>query len=521
MGLTVIILIGMLLRLCFLSTQSLWADEAFTVLIAKMPLDNFVALIAKVDYHPLLYYLSLSVWGKTVLPRLAQWHAAPEACWRSFNLLIALALLLAQYLVGKDLGGKRLGFWAVLLTAFSSCAFSLDLNLRNYSLLALGVLLSFWGAAFFFERKVSGWFWFYVLASLLALYTNYLAIFALLTQNLLFLCLYRGKEIKRWLSAQGLIVLLFLPGLYVLLLQTRGSVVPNLTFLGKPDFSSLVGAYYFVFGGNFLIISKLACQLIVLLLLGGFVYGSQTLKAEKKTWLLVYGLLPVLGAYLVTVLTGKQIFAQRHCLYIYPVILLGLARGILQLWESPKAYVQYLSAGLVILFFAVNLTSLYNRQFKEIYKNPDWRGAASLLEADASARDTALIVNNRYQSLPLDFYLKKPFAHHFLYLDSTGRSRLAAGREPLLGQNYADKKKVDYLQCSGGVSEVLSQYSNVWLILNQEYYDDPQDNLKKWLDGHYNLVDSRIFWRANQDKSGNIRMYHYAVIKEAGLKPVR
>lgn len=89
-GLRLLILLllglGVILRLCRLDWQPLWADEGYSVYFATETLPRLLWLTAH-DIHPPLYYVLLHGW-------LTVWSAPDPLRLRLFSVLLALPVLL-------------------------------------------------------------------------------------------------------------------------------------------------------------------------------------------------------------------------------------------------------------------------------------------------------------------------------------------------------------------------------------------------------------------------------------------
>jgi mannosyltransferase len=62
-----IVLIGALLRIYHLGTQSLWLDEVISVDFGKLTVPQLIQAAAR-DVHPPLYYLLLHYWMRFLAP---------------------------------------------------------------------------------------------------------------------------------------------------------------------------------------------------------------------------------------------------------------------------------------------------------------------------------------------------------------------------------------------------------------------------------------------------------------------
>lgn len=81
--------------------QSIWFDEAYSIMVAKQPVAQAIDLAA-VDTHPPLYYLLLHVWGSIV-----NWDVLGL---RALSVGMYGASLLVAALLARRLFGTRAGY---------------------------------------------------------------------------------------------------------------------------------------------------------------------------------------------------------------------------------------------------------------------------------------------------------------------------------------------------------------------------------------------------------------------------
>ena len=163
--------------------QSLWRDEAFSVVLAEHNFLDIVRLTAN-DYNPPLYYLLLHFWMKI--------FGQSEISVRMLSFLFHILLTYIAYLfVKKFLKSKFFIFNFSFLIFFNPMLLYYAFEARMYSLLALLATLSMYH---FYQKN---WLW-HIVFTTLGLYTQPFMIFVLLTQ-LIYLILtsdLKGKIIK-------------------------------------------------------------------------------------------------------------------------------------------------------------------------------------------------------------------------------------------------------------------------------------------------------------------------------------
>ena len=116
----------------FLAPGGLWLDEALSVNIAKLPLQQVPGALVQ-DGSPPLYYLLLHYW------MLA--FGESDFAVRALSGLISTATLPFLWAAGERAGGRRAAWAALLLGATSPWAIFYGTDTRMYSLMALEAIV--------------------------------------------------------------------------------------------------------------------------------------------------------------------------------------------------------------------------------------------------------------------------------------------------------------------------------------------------------------------------------------------
>ncbi|HQH74572.1 MAG TPA: glycosyltransferase family 39 protein, partial [bacterium] len=106
----VILAAQLLLSLGFLANKTLWLDEAYSAMMARLPLKDIVQAMT-FDAGPPLYYLLLYAW-RAVL-------GESETALRSLSLLFALAATAGVYQLAREAVDRPAAVLSTLLFAFS------------------------------------------------------------------------------------------------------------------------------------------------------------------------------------------------------------------------------------------------------------------------------------------------------------------------------------------------------------------------------------------------------------------
>ena len=206
-----LVIAGCVLR--FVSTGALWLDESISNEIAKRPLgDLFSAL--RHDGSPPLYYLLLHAW-------IAVFGDSTFAV-RSLSSVISLGALPLAWLVGKELGGRRLAGTMLLVTASTPYALRYATETRMYELIFVEVLLGTWIYVRVRRTPTRRWLIATTLITAALAYTHYWSFF--LIGPVVALLLYRRQW--RIVGAMAASVILFAPWLPSFFFQIRKTGTP-------------------------------------------------------------------------------------------------------------------------------------------------------------------------------------------------------------------------------------------------------------------------------------------------------
>ncbi|MFM7063660.1 MAG: hypothetical protein ACKO04_09255 [Actinomycetes bacterium] len=351
LGLTALsVVVGVVAR--FAPRSDLWLDEALSVNIARLPLDQIPDALRQ-DGHPPLYYVLLHLW--TVVDTSNWWV-------RALSGVIALSGLPLAYLVGRrigsrvagdGLGARRTGL--LMLAAYAVVPYGVryGAETRMYALVIVEVLAGYllvdnlWSGRTTGRRRAgSAAGLALVTASLL--WTHYWSLWLVCTVGLV--ALWQSvrshrpttRTGARW-SVAALVGggLLFAPWLPTMLYQSAHTGTP----WGKPfrPTTMLLVAVVDFAGGSFAEAQLLSYVLVGLVVAGlvvravrdpspHLVLGGRPLprvRAEMGIVLVTLGL-----AWAVSSVSGGT-FASRYASVVYPLFLAAVAAGM-ALARSPR-----------------------------------------------------------------------------------------------------------------------------------------------------------------------------------------
>ncbi|HEX2923179.1 MAG TPA: glycosyltransferase family 39 protein, partial [Chloroflexota bacterium] len=410
--------IALAVRLNNLGVQSLWVDEAMSVVFASKPLPELMQLLVTEDIHPPLYPVFLHYW--MTLAGNGEYAAR-------FPSAIAGALLIPLiYLAGSRL--ERLtdpedrpaislvGLVASVLAAGSAYYIGFSQEARNYMAVTLAGLLSSYLLLLALAGRSRRLWIAYGLATLAALYTHYTAALLLLSQAAFVLLVRKpyGDAWKRWLLTTLAVGICFLPwlGFSIAQIQRISDYWPGTLRLDAAIRTSLL---QFVVGGGadlqgMVLPMALGVGLLLLGILALLVGGSRRNFSQPAFFLLLYMLIP--AALIFGVAYFRPKFDPRYLLIITPAFYLTLAWGIAAMLRQAVQpdriillRVLFPILGIAALAGSVAISIVYGEPTKVMHVGDgsgasaeygDYRALVSYLESQAKPGDAVVLMMNTY-----------------------------------------------------------------------------------------------------------------------------
>jgi uncharacterized membrane protein len=399
-----IFLIGLILRLYEISRKPLWLDEASTYYLTTQPDLMSVISAASADHHAPLHFIT--IWCVRLFGSSEFFLRAPSAIAGALTVLVI-------FFIAKEIWNEHAGLIAAALLAVSPYHILYSQEARMYGMAVLFVSL----AVYMFLRsartgRLSDWLLFGGTCAL-AFYTHFYTAFAIVA-------LVAGYFVLRFRT------------FYPKTAAAGGDESRRLTI--PPDFRNFLAGMIFSFvlvipvlasffnqsgyfiGGTFnwglsmgdiplqtfLLFSSggasgIAVPLALLIVLLAFT-GIAMLWFSKKEMAVALAAIFFIPMFISMYLSRFIPFNVRYHLYLI-VVFFALAAIPLE-WLSKKLPARYgtvVIMGLIVLIFAVPLTSYYTEAYQ------DWRGSAATLTALTNNGDAVVPLPwNNY--LPLSYY---------------------------------------------------------------------------------------------------------------------
>ncbi len=318
-GLAILLLVGFSIRLYNSAGPSLSFDELWSVYLTRLPFDEMLGLVSRLDVHPPLYYILLR--GVTAI-------GTSEIIYRLSSTLFDLAALVPLYLLGRRLVGIRAAWIACGIFTISSLHVIYAQNVRMYTLQATLFLLSYallW--RLLNEERPPRWVYpAYLLSSAPTLYLNNFAALLLATQAIILLAIGRNRRsFIRMGILWAIIGLIYLPWLATLLTQFKNNTTFNtpslvellISFISMAGADHVNGPLHF----NLLVIENpwMLVGLVVITFAG---IRQLTARPRELTFLLIFWAAPLLISWTLSQL--KPVYADRAfmaCSFAYFLII--------------------------------------------------------------------------------------------------------------------------------------------------------------------------------------------------------
>lgn len=398
---TIAALVAMGVSLWVGMQQSVWFDEAYSVIVSKQEPAEIIQLVG-VDVHPPAYYLLLHAWGSAF-----GWGEFP------IRLMSVLALggsIIIAGLLVRRLFGDRAAIVSTAIIAFSPLLLRYGFEIRMYSLASLiGVAATYT----LVRARAAGthalWLWaaYAILLALGILTLYHLALLWL--AHVAWLAYVDKKKLKRfwllpWARAYAVAAILFLPWLPAFVGQLGNGALAN---IGQPmNIEQLLGVLSFslfykpVWQVN--VIETIV--LVAFIALGVRAWQRSVMHKENKEHLLLlaaYISVPILVFMIASFL--RPVYVERYLSHVAigMMMLTGvlLARMTKSL-KLAKQFGAYTLMGAVLMIGVYNLATVGNFNYQRMQKP-----AVSTAAATIDCAGATVIAADPYVATELSYYL--------------------------------------------------------------------------------------------------------------------
>ena len=410
-----IILLGAILRLYDLGTESFWFDEMYTVNRMSQDLQTLLhQLVTQGDMtRNAVYYLLAHFW---VMP-----FEMTEVSIRSLSALFGVLSVGMMYLVGRQLLGGKAGLLSSFFMAVSSFQIQHSQEARFYSLFVLLTLVSVYCYILALKTKSTRSWVISGLINILLFYTHTYAIFVFAVEYVHYLIYWKSNKstLVQWGMSQVLLVLGIVVGFIPLLKD--GSVIglgAGLAWITVPSVKDLfLTVYGYLFPQNyqhswFFIGVSFAAGLLFFVV-GAFFHNFRKSEnrwfVELKSWfrdvhisselvlVIVWFVCPVLLPFIYSNLFSP-IFVDRYTICAAPAFYLLIAAVISRI---NRVVPIYLSLGALMIVILPGLQDYYVADVNE-----QWQEVAAYVQGNSQANDVIVFTpdDKGYQNRSFDWY---------------------------------------------------------------------------------------------------------------------
>lgn len=385
--LVAILIVAAGLRFGFLSSRGWWFDEARTVETAALDLPGLLRHVLATDVHPPLYYVVVSMWSRVA--------GTGEAGLRSLSATLGVVAVWLAYAASARLLSVRVGLVAAALAAVNPMLVWFSLEARMYALLIVLGGWSFLSFAHALEdprgRNLSEW----VVASALALWTHYFALFLVVPEALWLLFRHpRNRALRAGL------VSLVLAGAALLPFVLAAAAGNNETFMRDRGWILRIASVPCEFLLGFQPPAPIVLAPVALLtpVVAIWLLVARTDAAERRgaaTAAVVAGAALAVPA-LVAFVPRFDLFMTRYLAGAAIPCLVVIAAGL----GARRA--GRTGMGVVVLTCVLGVTINLVTAHVSKFEHEDWRGASRMIPPPDVPR--ALVVTPARGSLPLGLY---------------------------------------------------------------------------------------------------------------------
>jgi uncharacterized membrane protein len=376
----VLIILGLLLRLWGIGSESYWLDEAISVKQAQAPFLKSMELV-KEDVHLPFYMILLNIW--------VYFLGTSEIATRLLSLIFGVISIYIIFLLGKKLFNKEVGLFSSFLLTFSVIAVYYSQETRLYSLFVLLTMLSFY---FYIDLlKENNWKnkLLYFLPTFLLMYTHLFSFLSILVQNIYYILKnYKNKSnLIHWFSLQALLALLFLPWISVLTAQIQKTY--HLSWINI-DLTKI----YYTFFDFFNHISILIIFVIALI----FVLKKYSIKKDKNKLILLglWALLPIVIVTIYSILFNS-IYHTRYLLFALPAFYLIFS------WTIPKLPKRIKVIVIIMIIITSSIIIYYQQQNLD---KDNWRAVSQFVKNNVS-KEEYVFIHPYYHQYAFSYYYDK------------------------------------------------------------------------------------------------------------------
>ena len=460
--LLLILAIGSFLRFYDLGAESLWGDEAHSVVVSLSDIPSLIAKSTAGSHLP-LYFIILHFWINL--------FGISEVAIRALSAIFGVLSILATYGIGCLLFNRKVGLIGSFLCAISFYHIQYSQEARPYALLLFLSLLSF---LFFIQilKRDNKWNYLgYLLASILLVYNHVFGLLVIAVQVsflLLFWAKYSPQRLKL-IAIQAAAVIALLPGVVIISHRAVGMVTKGF-WVPEPTLSSMLITVFYFAGRRWEILLIFFClAAIAPFAIQGIGHRWSLRKplasvkslsrhirvesVEEILLLVMWLILPILLAFIISKVI-MPVYVSKYLIWASPALYLLVAKGLSNLRVKWVIYPVLL---IIVLLGVPRLERYYAN-----YQKPQWRDVTAFVEFNSRENDV-ILYSPRHRQRAFDYYYRTRYHGE---LEAFG-----------IGSNVSDAQEIAAL-----VNEAISGKERLWLIL---FRPEPDQAIEAYLIDKY------------------------------------
>ena len=390
--LLLILVIAAVLRVRGIGHDSLWGDEALTVMLAKMSIPELIKNLIWFEQIPPVHHLTVHFW--------IMLFGDSEASVRMPSAIAGVASVWLGYVLVRRLVGRRIGLITAALLATSPMLLAFSQECRAYS---MSVLFGLWSCDLFIRlmrRPTQRLHLAYVLVTTLLIYTHVYGLFTILAQQLIYWWRWlawkrRGEPLRllpRPMIIDGVAILaLYSP--WIPIVRTWTKAIQAGFWVKKVTFDDVSRAYWTYSGSTAAFVAITA--LVVIGIRSWIKRPHPRQRRIGFAMLMALMFVPVVVPVTISVLTRPS-FAPRYAIMSTIGMLAIAAIGIAAIRPTPLRW---------LVLAAVAILSPFGEA--AVIPRAPWRDVGDFLQANLRPKDL-VVIHLRAGTRLYDYYVHRP-----------------------------------------------------------------------------------------------------------------
>ena len=397
--------LAMLISLSIGLAQSVWFDEAYSIMLAKQQAGELLRLTG-LDTHPPLYYLLLKAWAG-----LFGWS---EVALRSLSVLAMGGAVIFAGLLVKRLFGVRAALITLPFVVLAPFLLRYGFEIRMYSLASLiGVAATYVLVSALSAKGRKQWVLYSIYAVLVALGVYTLYYLALLWVAHVVWLLWLWRREKRplakapWLLALAGSVVLFLPWLPTFISQVgNGALAPISQAMTLENILGII-SFGFVYQPVWQLTAAVSLLVLFVIITASYVVVRAFKAADKKQLphlmlLAMYILVPV--AVITIVSLARPMYVERYLAHVLigGMLLVGVSAAFVLPKATRTIKAAILMLPVIMLVGVAHLVQVGNYNFQRLQKPMVDQVAMELSKCKEGA---TILAADPYVAIELAYYV--------------------------------------------------------------------------------------------------------------------